>query len=189
MRREALRALHITLPLHQVFPDHVQRHGGGESADPLAVTGEIALDHFGSAVAGYGVEDEAHWLVRSAARRSGYTRDADSDARLAAVADAFGERRRHFVAHRSMAVDHLGGNAGEFGLQLIGINDRAAEKIAGTAANGSDALRNQPAGAGFSDGNRCIAHLQPVADDLFERFAVARIHGIIEFVFDESSYF
>ncbi len=124
-----------------------------------------------------------------ASRGAGYAGDADAECRFATVADAFGEGGGDFAADGAVAVDHFRGDSGEFCLQSVGVDDGAAEKIARAAADGGDAFGEQASGAGFGDGDRGVAHLQPVADDLLERFAVAGVDGVVEFVFDHAGDF
>src|ERR1051326_3954718 len=52
----------------------------------------------------------------------------------------------------------------------------AAQKVARTATHRGDALANQPAGAGFGDGQGGVPHLQVIADNLLQRFTLAGEH-------------
>ena len=53
-----------------------------------------------------------------------------------------------------MALDHAGRHPCQFGLQRVGIHNGAAAEITGTAADRSDAFRQQASGAGFRDCQR-----------------------------------
>ena len=94
-----------------------------------------------------------------------------------------------FAAHSAVAVDHLRGHAGEFGLQSVGVDDSAAEKVARASADRGEALGEEASSARFGDGDGGVAHLEPVTDDLLERFAVAGVDGVVQFVFDDSCDF
>ena len=135
------------------------------------------------------MEHQAYRFFRCASTGAGYSGDAYAQRRLAAVADALGESGCNFAADGAVAIDHFCRNAGEFGFQHVGVDDCAAKKISRTSADRGDALGQQASGAGFGDGQRGVAHLQPVADDLLERFAVAGIDGVVEFIFDEAGDF
>src|SRR5712692_786755 len=127
--------------LHQLPSHHIQCLLRSEPADAFAVTGEIALHHLGATITGQDVEDEANGFFRRAARRSGHTRDADTESRAATLANSFGESGGHFAAYGSVFLDHIGRNTGERSLQLIRVNDGAANKIARTATDRCNPLR------------------------------------------------
>src|ERR1700733_669050 len=167
------------LSLHQFLSQHIQSHGGGEAADAFSVAGEGALHHFGAGVSGYSVKDQAYRLIGGASGRAGYAGDSDAKCRFTAVADAFGQSCGDFATDGSVTVNHFFRHAREFGLQLIRVDDSASEKISGAAADGSDALGEEPSGAGLGDGDGGIAHLKPVTDDLLERLSIARVDGIV----------
>jgi hypothetical protein len=80
--------------------------------------------------------------------------------------------------------DEIGGDAGEGGLELVGIDDRAAEKRARAAGNAGDALGDQAAGAAFGDGERGLAQAEIVENDLLERIALRGVEPVFESFFD-----
>src|SRR5579864_2678947 len=135
------------------------------------------------------MKNKPHRFFRRASPWTGYASDAYAEGRITAVADAFGQGRGYFAAEGSVAVNHFCGAAGEVGLERVGVDDGAAQKIARAAAEGGEAFGQQAAGAGFRYGNGGVAHLQPVADDLLQRFSVARVDGVVEFVFNRACNF
>src|SRR5882762_6044117 len=127
--------------LHQLSSQHVQGHGRRKTANAFAISQEISLDYFGPAAVCHGMKYQANGLLNGTAAGAGHAGDADSKSGFAAIADAFGQSRRHFTADRSMPLDHLGRDAGKLRLELIRIHDGAAQKIPRAAADRGNALR------------------------------------------------
>ena len=117
---------------------------------------------------------------------AGNARDADAERGLTAFADALRQAAATSRLTAPCLAIRLGGDVGELGFQFVGIHDRSAQKIARTAADGGDPVRQQATGAGFGDGQSRVPHLQVIADDLLERFALAGVESISKFVFNFS---
>src|SRR5229473_6612632 len=171
-----IRVLHNAL--QQRPADHLQRLLRCELADALAVAGKIAFDDLRAFLSRKRDVDQAHRLPLGPTSWAGDPSDSDSITRQAALADAFGHRRRHFAAHRPVLVDQRLGNIRKLRFQFVRVHDGAAKKIARAAAERSDALGQQSTGTGFGHGQCHAAHLQQIADDLLDGFTFARKDGI-----------
>src|ERR1700687_4405484 len=86
--------------LQQRPADHLQRLLRREPANALAVAGEVALYYLCTFFARQRNIHQSHRFLLSSAARTADSGDSDSVARQAALADAFGHRRRHFAAQR-----------------------------------------------------------------------------------------
>ena len=82
-----------------------------------------------------------------------------------------------------MLLEHGGRNARELGFQFIGIDNRAASKIARAPAYGSQALAYQTTGAGFGHGHGRILHLQVVTGNLLKRITIVGKNQIAQLLF------
>src|SRR5258707_93268 len=174
---------------HQLSSQHIQGHRRSKPAYAFTIPREISLNHFGTATVRHRVKYQADGLLGCASAGTRHAGDAHSERRLAAIPYAFSQGCGHFTADRAVPLDHLGGDACKLRLELVRINDSSAEKIPRAAADRRDALSKHPARTGFCYSQRGIAHLHPVAHDLFERFAISRVNEIIQFVLDLAGYF
>src|SRR5207302_1001041 len=114
---------------------------------PLAVEWPLQLADGRVAVAVHGDVDEADGLPGRRAAGSGDAGHAEPDLRAEALARAAGERPRDDGGDRAVAVDEVGGDAGEDRLRLVRVHHGAApEVVAGPAVGGQD-RREEAAGA------------------------------------------
>jgi len=93
--------------------------------------------------------DEADWLRRRAAIRSGNARDADCDLSTRGFERSLRHRPRCGLADRPVRPDRFGRNAQEILFRLVGIDHEAALDHRGRPRNFRQEPRDQTAGAGF----------------------------------------
>ena len=85
-----------------------------------------------------------------------------------------------------MLGDQFGGDAGEGGLEFVGVDDGAAEEGARAAGDAGDALGDHAAGAAFGDGEGGLAEAEIVENDLFRanrRLAAGGVEPVFEGLF------
>src|SRR4051812_5152052 len=85
-----------------------------------------------------------------------------------------------------MLFDQFRGDIHEAGLQVVRVGDDAAKEVARTARDRREALGDETSSAGFRGRDGYAAHVEVIADDLFERFSGAgkqmRLERVFEFV-------
>ena len=144
---------------------------GGPFADALAVAAEGALDGVGFLGVAEGDVDKADRLEFGAAGGAGDAGDAQAEGCAGVAANAVGEGFGYLAGDGAALGDEIGRDAGEGGLEFVGVDDCAAEEGARAAGNAGDALGDHAAGAAFGDGESGLAEAEIVEDDLLQRFA------------------
>src|SRR5262245_37467300 len=115
--------------LHQLSSHHVQRLLRGEPANPLTVTGKLALDNLGSAFAGEHDVHQTNGLFPGSTGGSSHSSDAHSQSRRAALSDSLCHRGCNLTAYCTMLCDQFCGYVCELRFQLIRIDHRSADEI------------------------------------------------------------
>src|SRR5262249_3716704 len=139
---------------------------------------------FASVLAGNGVEHQAYRLFWSSTAGPRHARQADTEGRVATLADALRQSGGDFSAYGAVLLDQTSRYVSKARLELIRIDHGAAKKVTRAADDRSNSLCQQTPSAGFGDGNAGVSHLQIIADNLLQGIAVIGKDKIAEFLLD-----
>ncbi len=157
----------------------------GPEADPVAIAQDVDLFHLSPSGVGQTNVHTANGFgfIRTgrSPSRSSQTRDPDPKRSACAGADARGKSFGDFGRDGAVRIDKLLRYVGEESLELLGIDDRPAQKGAGCMGNGSEPLREQAAGAALGGGEGLLAAAEKIENDLFKGLPRRGKNGIAEF--------
>src|SRR6266545_746606 len=136
----------------------VQRGLRGAKDDSLALAMKLERSRFMALLLSDAYPDHADGFFFASAGRSGNASDTEADTRAGALPNA----SRHFqcglFAHGAMFFQGCLTNAEKFYLRFVGIGHCPTVVVGRAAGDSSNAMTDQTAGTGFSEGQGLVFH-------------------------------